>query len=105
MHLIKTPYALSLISESQHGFRPCLSTETAICDMYEFIGRGSASGNAVVGIFLDVAKAFDCVEHDVLQCILSRVGFGESALEWLSSFLSNRPSSVVLDRTCSSARS
>ena len=42
------------------------------------------------GIFCDLTKAFDYVNHDVLISKLKHYGIQESTLNWFKSYLSNR---------------
>ena len=80
----------ALLAETQYGFRPARSTELALSDITEFIRRGANGGNAVVGVFLDVAKAFNSLQHDILVKILSHLGVDSNSCNWFSSYLGGR---------------
>jgi hypothetical protein len=50
----------------------------------------------VAGIFCDLAKAFDCVTHDILLSKLNLVGIKGKANEWIKSYLRNRYQGVEI---------
>lgn len=56
----------SLLSNNQYGFRPNRSTEDALYVVTEFISTALDKGDKTLGIFLDLAKAFDTVDHNIL---------------------------------------
>ena len=54
-------------------------------------------------IYLDYAKAFDKVDHDLLLKKLHRYGFHEQLIAWIESFLTGRSQRVVVDGVSSLA--
>jgi len=95
----------SFISEAQYGFMPNRSTDLALCDISDFVTNGCINGNGVIGVFIDVAKAFDCVAHNLLIEIMSHIGFSGTTLMWFGSYLSNRSIMVNLNGLSSSPKS
>ena len=55
----------NLISNHQFGFRESFSTEYAILDIYEKLLSNLDKGLSSCAIFLDLAKAFDSVDHEL----------------------------------------
>ena len=79
-----------LLHKSQFGFRPGRSSYMAILEAYNKITSSIDSKNNVIGIFLDLSKAFDTINHDILLSKLSHYGVRGSAFEWFKSYLSGR---------------
>lgn len=91
----------SLISANQFGFRSNRSTETAILNFVAEIYKCLDQGDNVVGIFLDLSKAFDSLNHDILFHKLENLGIRGVSLKLFRSYLKNRSQSVYYDNTFS----
>ena len=70
----------NLISNKQYGFREGFSTEFAILDIYEKLLSNLDKGLTSCTIFLDLAKAFDSVNHDILLKNLKNMVYEEDHL-------------------------
>ena len=77
----------SLLSPSQYAYRPCHSTEDAVTDAVEWITRRIDSGHIVAVTSIDLSKAFDSVDHDVLLSKLQWYGIDP---QWFRSYLGGR---------------
>ena len=79
-----------IITNSQFGFRSGYSTSLAISLLYEKITKAIEDKDHFVGIFLDLSKAFDTVNHEILVSKLNHYGIRGIANMWLHDYLSNR---------------
>lgn len=86
--------AKSSIIEEQHGFVKGRSILTNLGNYSNFILCNLDSGEQVDVIYTDFAKAFDKVDHGILLAKLEVMGFSDSVLLWIKSYLSNRTLSV-----------
>ena len=86
-----------LIYSKQFGFRSNHSTNHAIISITEHIRNLLDNGHYVCGIFVDLEKAFDTVNHEILCEKLSSYGLRGNVNKLLQSYLSNRKQYVSLN--------
>ena len=86
-----------IICENQHGFRKNRSVQSAILDFTDKINNALDNKKKAVGIFLDLSKAFDTVNHNILSEKLEYYGCSGKELNWFNSYLTNRSIQVNLD--------
>ena len=87
----------NVLSKDQFGFRATFSTEYAIANIYDKFINNLDKGLSSCAIFLDLAKAFDSVSHQILLRKLHHYGAGGRALELFKSYLSCRSQFVKLN--------
>ena len=90
-----------LLSEKQFGFRKGLATYMPILLIQELITKAFEEEEHIVGIFLDLKKAFDTVDHIILCNKLHKYGLSGKALHILKSYLANRKETVNIRDTYS----
>ena len=80
----------SILYQSQYGFRNKHSCEQAILELTGRILHARDEGLHAAAIFLDLSKAFDTLNHDVLLQKLHRYGVRGLCLDWFRDYLTNR---------------
>lgn len=86
-------------SKCQFGFRPGLSTIDALFKVDNFVRNNIDHNNKVMGVFLDVQKAFDSVNHKLLMFKLENAGIRGLPYNLIKSFLGDRTQRVKLNDT------
>ncbi|XP_044745297.1 uncharacterized protein LOC123307144 [Coccinella septempunctata] len=79
-----------MLYKSQHAYLKGRGTHTAIFEFTEKILQELEEKNQVMGLFLDLTKAYDCVNHKILLKKLERYGVAGVLLAWLGSYMSGR---------------
>ena len=87
----------AILHHNQYGFRSQRSTSMALLQLIDDISNAVDQGKFTVGIFIDLAKAFDTVNHDTLLAKLSFYGVRGLPYEWFASYLNNRKQYVSID--------
>ena len=79
-----------LLYKSQSGFRPMHSCQTALTKLVDTWLKNMDNGELNGVLFLDLKKAFDLVNHDLLLTKLKIYRFSNITIEWFSSYLYDR---------------
>ena len=79
-----------IVCSNQYGFRKNHSTALTLIDLNDKISTAFDRGEFSVGIFLDLSKAFDTVNHVILFGKPKHDGIRCLALNWIRSYFSNR---------------
>ncbi|CAB3980033.1 Hypothetical predicted protein [Paramuricea clavata] len=91
-----------ILTPRQFGFRRKLSTEIALAHFTDTILANMDKGLVTGAVFLDLAKAFDTVDHSLLFEKLASSGLSNDSVNWFKSYLSNRNQLTALANTVSS---
>ena len=86
---------------NQYGFREGRNVQQAVIKATNFISKAINENEIVVGVFLDVSKAFDTVNRNILIKKLENCGFRGPILNLLKSYLSGRIQKVSLNESVS----
>jgi hypothetical protein len=82
--------AQGILHENQFGFRKRHSTNHALNYSVNQIESALDDKKHVLGIFIDLSKAFDTIDHKKLLSKLNNYGIRGNALSLIESYLSNR---------------
>ena len=92
----------NLYSKNQYGFRNRLSTADAVEKVVGTITKNQNEGKHTTATFLDLKKAFDVVNHDILIMKLeSQYNFDPKTVSWFKNYLSNRKQYTRINGKCS----
>lgn len=80
----------NILAENQFGFRRGRSTTQACFSLVKEITESLDKKQMVMGLFLDMTKAFDYVSHSRLLYKLQKYGIRGKAYQWIQSYLSKR---------------
>ena len=85
-----------ILAKEQFGFRSNTSTEKAIFQLINTILKALDNKEWAGGLFCDLSKAFDYVNHDILFEKLKFYGISGNANKLLNSYLTNRHQRVKI---------
>ena len=87
----------NLLYDLQFGFRAKHSTNHAVVHMVQKIQEQIKNNKVAFGIFIDLQKAFDTVNHTILLNKLDSYGVRGVAKQWIKSYLTNRQQYVTIN--------
>ena len=94
-HLFGYLNKYDILHKSQSGFRKHHSCNTALIKLVDTWLKNIDKGEVIEAIFFDLKKAFDIVNHNVLLKKLQVYKFDSIALDWVTSYLSNRKQCII----------
>lgn len=94
--LIDFLHSTDFFSSKQFGFRMGMSTENALLNFMTDVHNGLNRGKCVSGVFLDIKKAFDTVNHGILLDRLYNCGIRGTLHKWFKSYLIGRKQCVKI---------
>ncbi|KAL1448087.1 hypothetical protein WDU94_015636 [Cyamophila willieti] len=86
-----------ILSDRQYGFRTGIGTEDALIDLSTYLYDNLDKGKKIIAVFLDIAKAYDTIQHTKLLEQLKNIGLKNTVLTWFTSYLTNRTQQVRLN--------
>ena len=89
-HMMEFLVKHDILYNKQFGFRPGHSTTDAIHTLTCDALRGFDDNASCLSVYLDMSKAFDTINHNILMNKLNHYGIRGIALQWFRSYLSQR---------------
>ncbi len=89
------------LSAHQSGNKTWHSTETSLIHSTDSILKAIDQKNVTAVILLDMSKAFDSINHNILLAKLKDVGVSSTCLAWFESYLTERYQAVRINSTLS----
>ena len=80
----------NLITNTQHAYRQKHSTQTCLVEVVNYLYKILDKKQIPAVISLDLSKAFDSINHNLLLSKLADLEMSESTIKWVKSYLSNR---------------
>ena len=80
----------NLFYEKRFGFQASNSTEHAVIQLINQILDAFNENKYILGIFIDLSKAFDTVDHSIILKKVDKCGIKGKNLKWFHSYLTNR---------------
>ena len=87
----------NLLNPNQYGFRKNHSTDLALIHLYDKITNSMTCKEHIVSIFMDLRRAFDALDHNILLHKLKIYGVRGIALSWFKDYLTNRHQYVAFN--------
>jgi hypothetical protein len=89
-------YTNNILLPEQYAFRKGMSTDDAAFSSTDSVLNSLNQKLHVGGIFCDLSKAFDCVNHKILLSKLHFYGIQGTTIDWVRSYLTNRKQKVEI---------
>ena len=94
----------NILYEHQYGFRKGHSTNHAVITLVERVAKTLDTGKIVVGVYLDIQKAFHAIDHPILLRKLYSLGIRGNLYTWIKSYLTNRSQFVMYNNSKSETK-
>ena len=89
----------NILYEHQYGFRKKYSIEMALAHLSNKLTTGIDANNTTIGIFIDLSKAFDTINHNILLNKIEHYGIRGTPNKLIRNYLTNRKQYIIYNGT------
>jgi len=86
-----------LLCPNQFGFRTRNQTTHVVHSLLNTVAENATKNKCTIATFIDLSKAFDCLQYDKLFKKMEGLNFSEPTIKWFKSYLSERKQCVSLE--------
>ena len=91
----------SILCNTQFGFREQNQTTHIVQHMMNAITKASIQDKVTIATYIDLSKAFDCLQYDKLLSKMYSMGFSDDTLNWFKDYLTGRQQCVDIEEETS----
>ena len=91
----------NILTDKQYGFRERRNTSMALLRMINDVTQELDNTNFFIGLFLDLSKVFDTVNHSLQLKKIYHYGIRGTPHHWFTDYLSNRKQYASVDNIVS----
>ena len=88
---------MKILYPKQFGFQKGYSIDHALSQLVDKIYESFERNEYTVGLFIDLSKAFDNIDHNILLKKIEIFGISGMHLQWFRNYLSNRKQYIQID--------
>lgn len=88
----------NILPSFQYGYRKMHNTSQAILDLTDSIAKNNKDKLVTISVFMDLSKAFDTVDKNILIKKMKDIGFSDTTMQLINSYMSQRTFCMGNDR-------
>ena len=86
-----------ILYPTQLGFQKDHSTDHALLQLVDQIYESFERRESTIRVFIDLSKAFDTVDHNIVLKKIEIYGISDTHLQWFQNYLSNRKQHIQFE--------
>jgi hypothetical protein len=90
-----------LLCPNQFGFRTRNQTTHVVHSLLNTVAENAINNQCTIATFIDLSKAFDCLQYDKLFVKMEGLNFAEETINWFKSYLNGRQQCVSIENELS----